>query len=45
MVPCGLFDKIHGHLWSDHEPALVFTQTQKTQKSVIYTKNLKNLNT
>jgi len=22
MVPCGLFDKIHGHLWSDHEPTL-----------------------
>ena len=23
MVPCGLFDKIHGHSWSDHEPTLV----------------------
>ena len=24
MVPCGLFDKIHGHSWSDHEPTLIF---------------------
>ena len=25
MVPCGLFDKIHGHSWSDHEPTLIQT--------------------
>ena len=37
MVPCGLFDTIHGHSWSDHEPTLFLSET-------VFDHFVKNLN-
>ena len=36
MVPCGLFDKIHGHSWSDHEPTLRFIKNKINKENNIF---------